>query len=425
MRSANPSGNEPLFVHSRGAWRLCGRLIFSRAALVLFLRLFSLPIFFLQADPVAAQLSLESDPIPPSDPEPPRLRFTPSLEVTYEYDDNILLRAVNRISDHITRVRPGFNLLVEQERVQWVTDLKVEFAFYRNHPDLSTFDRAQNIDTHLTLRPSGVWTFEFRDTFTHSNDPTEQLDLLFRRSEYYSNVLSLKAGYRLSPRLTMEGEAINRITQFKDPTLIDVTEDALRGGLVYRLTPVVTLFPEYRYRNFYFENRGHTEAHTVSLREEYRFTETLTGRAMVGGVVIVDRGTAQSELLLGLGAEQRYSPTVVFRADYLRDVSVVGGLSGTFISDTVSGSATYHVTQWFDSIFAATWTSQQPMLSTRSDIDTLWLRIEEQVDITSWLKGVASYSYRRQNFHEEGVRDIYDNRFFIGLTAYTTYPPAP
>lgn len=423
MRSANASGNESPFAPAGGGWRPGGRLIFSRAALVLFLRLFSLPLFFLQADPVAAQLSLESDPIPPSDPEPPRLRFTPSLEVTYEYDDNILLRAVNRISDHITRVRPGLNLLVEQERVRWATDLKVEFAFYRDHPDLSTFDRAQNIDTHLTLRPSDVWTFEFRDIFTHSNDPTEQIDLLFRRTEYYSNALSLRAGYRFSPRLTMEGEAINRITQFKDPALIDVTEDALRAGLLYRLTPVVTLFPEYRYRNFYFENRGHTEAHTLSLREEYRFTETLTGRAMAGALVIVDRGTAQSELLLGLGAEQRYSPTIVFRADYLRDVSVVGGLSGAFISNTVSGSATYHVTQWFDSIVALTGSLQQPMISNRSNIDTLWLRIEEQFRITSWLKGIASYSHRRQNFHEEGVRDIHDNRFFIGLTAYTTYPP--
>jgi hypothetical protein len=401
-------------------------LIFSRAASVLFLRLFFLlPLLLLQAHPVAAQLSLESEPIPPSDPEPPRLRVTPSLEVTYEYDDNILLRAVRRESDSITRVRPGVGLLVEQERVRWETDLKAEFAFYRDHPDLSTWNRAQNIDTHLTLRPSGVWTYEFRDTFTHSIDPTEQLDLLFRRTEYYSNALFLKAGYRFSPRWTIEGEAINRITQFKDPSLIDVTEDALRAGLTYRLTPVATLFPEYRYRNFYFENRGHTEAHTVSLREEYRFTETLTGRAMAGGLVIVDRGTTQNELLLGLGAEQRYSPTVVFRGDYLRDVSVVGGLSGTFISNHLSGSVTFHVTQWFDSIFAATWTLQQPILSNRSDIDTLWLRIEEQVRITSWLRGVASYSYRRQNFHDEGVRDIYDNRIFIGLTAFTTYPPAP
>lgn len=399
------------------------RSLFSaRAALILF-SILLLHFFFFGAPPVAAQLSLESDPVRPSEPEPPKLRFTPSLEVTYEYDDNILLRAVNRISDHITRVRPGLNLLVEQERVKWATDLKVEFAFYRDHPDLSTLDRAQNIDTHLTLRPTGVWTFEFRDAFIHSNDPTEQLDLLFRRSEYYANTLSLKAGYRWSPRTTLEGEAINRITQFRDDALIDVTEDELRGGITYRLTPRITLSPVYRYRNFTFENRGHTEAHTASIREDYRFTETLTGRAMAGAVVIIDRGDQQSELLLGLGAEERYSQTVVFRGDYFRDVSVVGGLSGTFISDNLTGSVTFHVTQWFDSIFAATWTFQQPILANRSDIDTLWLRIEEQVRINSWLRGVASYSYRRQNFHDEGVRDIYDNRILVGLTAFTTYPP--
>jgi len=422
MRSAFTSGNGPLFVQSKGGGPHRERSIFTLwAPLVLQIVLLQLILF--QVQPVAAQIALESEPITPSAPESPRLHFTPSLEVTYEYDDNILLRAVNRISDHITRVRPGLSLLVEQERVRWVTDLKAEFAFYRNNPDLSTWNRSQHLDTRLTLRPSSIWTFEFADTFTHSNDPTEQLDLLFRRTEYYANALSLKAGYRYTPRIMLEGEAINRITQFKDDTLIDVTEDELRGGITYRATPRVTVFPEYRYRNFNFENRGHTEAHTAGLREEYRFTETLTGRAMAGAIVIVDRGTTESDLLLGLGAEQRYSPTVVFRGDFLRDISVVGGLSGTYITNSLSGVVTFHVTQWFDSIVGVTWSLQQPKLSSRSDIDTLWLRIEEQVRITSWLRGVASYSHRRQNFHDEGVRDIYDNRIFVGLTAFTTYPP--
>lgn len=413
------SGNGLLLTRVRGGGRRRERRLFSaRATLLLFLLL----LLLFQLRPAAAQLSLESDPLPPSEPEPPRLRWTPSLEILYEYDDNILLRAVRRESDYITRVRPGLNLLIEQERVRWATDLKVEFAFYRDHPDLSTWNRSQSIDTRLTLRPSGVWTFEFGDTFTHSIYPTG-LDLLFRRTEYYANALSLKAGYRWTPRTTLEGEAINRITQFKDPNLIDVTTDELRGGITYRLTPVVTLFPEYRYRNFSFENRGRTEVHTASIREEYRFTETLTGRAMAGALVIVDRGTARSDLLLSLGAEQRYSPTVVFRGDYLRDVSVVGGLSGTFISNSLSGSVTYHVTQWFDSILGAAWSLRQPVLSNRSDLDMLLLTVEEQIRITSWLRGVVSYSHRRQNFHDEGIRDIYDNRIFVGLTAFTTYPP--
>lgn len=424
MRSADASGNGPLFDPAREVGRLCVRSVRScHFKFGLILRLLLIHLIFLKAGPVAAQLSLESDPATPSEPEPPRLHWTPALEVVYEYDDNILLRAVRRESDYITRVTPGFNLLVEQERVKWVTDLKAEFAFYRDHPDLSTWDRYQNLHTVLTLRPSGVWTFEFGDSLTHSNDPTRQLDLVFRRTEYYTNLLNLKGSYRFSPRLTLEGEAINRINQFKDPALVDVSEDDLAAGLSYRLTPLDTLSAKYQYRNFQFENRGHTETHTVSGKEQHRFTETLTVDGMLGVIGIVDRGTTLNYLLVGLGAEQRYSATVVFRADFLRDVSVVGGLSGTFISNTLSGSVTFHVTQWFDSILAGSWSLQQPVLSTRSDIDTMGLRIEEQVKITSWLKGVANYSYFRQNFHDEGVRDVYNNRVFIGLTAYTTYPP--
>ncbi len=424
MRHSGASGNGPLFVRAREGWRLRGRLIFyAHAKFGLFLRLLLIHLLLLHARSAAAQLSLESEPVRPSEPEPPRLRWTPSLDVTYEYDDNILLRSVLRESDFITRVRPGLGLLVDQEQVKWVTGFRAEFAFYRDHPELSTWNRSQNVDTRLTLRPSGVWTFEFGDSFVHSIDPTEQVDLLFRRTEFYANTLDLKGIYRFSPRLTLNLEAINRITQFKDSALIDVSEDELGAGLSYRLTPLDTVSPEYRYRDFSFENRGHTEAHSVSLKEEHRFTETLTAHGMAGVIAIVDRGTTQSEPLLGLGVEQRYSAMAVFRADYLRDVSIVGGLSGTFITHSFSGSATFHVTQWFDSILGASWSLQQPILSSRSDLDTLWLRIEEQVRITSWLKGVANYSYRRQNFHAAGVRDIYDNRAFIGLTAFTTYPP--
>ncbi len=398
-------------------------LLSSHAALALFLRLFFIYLVLLKAGPVAAQLSLESDPARPSEPEPPRLRWTPSLEVDYEYDDNILLRSVLRESDYITRVRPALGLLVEQERVKWVTGLKAEFDYYRDHSDLSTWDRYQNLDTRLTLRPSGLWTYEFGDNFTHSNDPIALLGILFRRTEYYDNVLNLKVDYRFSPRLTLSAEAINRITQYRDPTLVDLNEDELGANLVFRLSPIDTVTPQYQYRDFEFENRGHTETHTVSLKEQHRFTETLTGEGRIGLIAIVDRGTTFNYLYLGLGAEQKYSATVVFRADFLRDVAVVGGLSGTFITNTVSGSATFHVTQWFDSIITASWALQQPVLAIESDIDTLGLKLDEQVKITSWLKGVVSYSYYRQNFHAPDVRDIYDNRAYVGLTAYTTYPP--
>lgn len=424
MRASGASGNGPLFSRSRGAWGFFVRLVLSFSARFhFFLGLLLIHWVLLKAGPVAAQLSLESEPVTPSDPEPPRLHFTPSLTAVYEYDDNILLRAVLRESDFITLVTPGFNLLVEQERVKWVTDLKVEFAFYRDHPELSTWDRYQNLSTLLTLRPSNVWTFEFGDVFTHSNDPTRQLDLLLRRAEYYTNILDLKGSYRISPRLTLDAEAVDRITDFRDPLLVDVNEDDLGGGFSYRLTPLDTISAKYQYRNFEFENRGHTETHTVSGKEQHRFTETLTAEGTLGVIGIVDRGTTLNYLLIGAGIEQRYSATAVFRADFLRDVSVVGGLSGTFITNTLSGSVTFHVTQRFDSILAGSWSLQQPVILTRSDIDTLGLRIEEQIRITSWLKGVANYSYFRQNFHDEGVRDIYNNRVFIGLTAYTTYPP--
>ncbi|MBI3802500.1 MAG: outer membrane beta-barrel protein [Nitrospirae bacterium] len=424
MRSPGLSGNGSSFIPAGERVGCRRRALFPLSGVSIFFSLFLFFSLLLQAAPAGAQLALESEPPRPSEPEPPRFHLTPALDVDYEYDDNIFFRTFNRESDFITRVRPKFSFLVEQERVRWEADVRADFAFYQEHSDLSTWNRAQSLDTRLTLRPSGIWTFEFFDTFLHSIDPVEQLNLLLRRTEYFTNTVSLKGAYRFSPRLTLEAEVSNRVTQFKDPNFIDVDENEVRGAMTYLLTPLDKVTPEYRYRNFYFENRGNTEVHTGALKVEHRFTQTLTGRGMAGLLAIIDRGQEQNDILLGLGAEQRYSAVVVFTADFLRDVSVVGGLSGVFITNTFSGSAIFHLTSWFDSIMGASWAFQQPLLSNRVNLDTIGVRVEEQVRLASWLRAVASYSYRRQNLHGS-PRDIYDNRVFIGLTALTTYPDAP
>lgn len=410
----------------------------------------SLVIFLvsIQTCPAAAQPLFDEGERTPK--EPPQFHFTPSLSVAELYDDNILLRSIRRESDLITRVRPGLTIAVDQARVRWLTDLSAEAEFYRDHPDLSTYDRSQTLDTRLTIRPDPRWTFEFGDTFVHSNDPVGRLtpgafgtvgttppagggaappvdpggELILQRTEYYRNVLSLRGAYRLTPRMTADVEGITRLTEFKDDRLIDSSSDEIRGSLPYILTSVATVTPQYQYRNFYFRHRGHTEAHTASLKMDHRFSSTLTGRASGGAILIVDRGTVRPDFLFGLGADQSYSETIIFRADYTRDVAVVGGLAGTFATNIFSGSMTAHVTQAFDSIVAGSWAIQQAILSSQSNLDTLRFRLEEQIKFTTWLKIFLSYEFMKQNYHS-GARDIYNNRIFVGLTFSETYPPRP
>lgn len=401
-----------------------------------------------QTGPVAAQPLFDEEER--TQKEPPQFHFTPSLSVAELYDDNILLRSVRRESDLITRVRAGLIIAVDQARVRWLTDLGAEAEFYRDHPDLSTYDRSQSLDTRLTIRPDPRWTFEFGDTFVHSNDPVVRLtpgttvtppaggvapggltppvdlggEIILQRTEYYRNVLSLRGAYRLTPRLTVDLEGISRLTEFSDDRLIDSSSDELRGSLPYILTPVDTITPQYQYRNFYFRHRGYTEAHTAGLRMERRFTSTLTARASGGLILIVDRGAVRPDFLIGLGVDQSYSETIVFRADFTRDVAVVGGLAGAFATNIFSGSVTAHVTKAFDSIVAGSWAIQQARLSSQTNLDTLRFRLEEQFKLTAWFRMFLSYEFMKQNYHS-GARDIYNNRIFAGVILSDTYPPRP
>ncbi|HZR45844.1 MAG TPA: hypothetical protein VFA47_04015 [Candidatus Manganitrophaceae bacterium] len=416
----------------------------------------ALLLALLPAGRVAAQPIFEGERTPK---EPPQFHFTPSLSVAELYNDNILLRSFLRESDLITRVRPGLIVSVDQARVKWLTDLNAEAEFYRKHTDLSTFNRSQTLDTHLTIRPDPRWTFDMGETFVHSNDPVARLtvgtfetplpgggglpsggtppagggtsppvntvgELVLQRTEYYTNLLSLKGAYRLTQRLTGEVEGINRIINFKDPRFIDSSSNEVRGALPFILTPVDVVTPEYRYRNFLFEHRAYTEVHTASLRMQHRFTSTLTGRAAGGLILIVDRGTVLPDFLAELGVEQTYSETITFRADYTRDVSVVGGLFGTFASNIFSGSMTAHASKTFDTIVAGSWALQQGLVANRNDLDTLRLYLEEQVKLTNWLKVFLSYEFMNQNYHSD-TPDIYNNRIFFGVTVSDTYPSRP
>ncbi|HEY5600029.1 MAG TPA: hypothetical protein VIK48_05000, partial [Candidatus Manganitrophaceae bacterium] len=369
-------------------------------------------ILFLQIESAFAQPFLELNAAGqapgPTGEIPPRFHFTPSLDLALEYDDNILLRSVRRESDFIFRARPGFEMAAERERAEWRIGIKAEFEGYRDHPDLSTWDRSQTLNSRLTLRPTPRWTFDFSDIFVRSKDPIEEvaLGLLLRKTDFWSNSLSLKGAYRLTPRLTAELEGVNRATQFKDPFLIDYGADEIKASAVYLLTPLDKVAPQYSYRNFYFERRGHTEAHAFALKWERRWTQTNVFRGMAGGLVVVDRGTTKNDYLLGLGIDHVYKPSLTLRFDFTRDVAVVGGLSGAFATNIFSGAVTLRMTEAFVSLFSASWSIQQALLASRSDLDTYAFKAEEQYAFTSWLKGFLSYAFTRQNFNESGPRDI-------------------
>lgn len=413
--------------HNPGGW---GLIPYWYLPFLIFIYL--TPALLDEGEPLFAQPLVEDEePAEKSPKELPRVHVTPSLYIAGLYNDNILLRSIRRESDYITRVRPGFSVALSQERVQWLNNLAVEFEFYREHPELSTFNRSQSFDTRLIVRPTPRWTFEFSDAFVHSLDPAErvELGLVFDRTEFYANTIWIKGAYRMTSRLTGEAEFIDRITEFTREELVNFRSDELKTSLVYRMTPVDTAAAQYRFRIFDFEDRGRTFANTVSGRVDHRFTDSLTAWGMIGliFVYVADRPDGEeiskTDFLLGMGVDQAYSQTIAFHLDFLRDINVVGGVAGTFAVNTLTGTATAHLTQALDWINSFRASIQQSQLISRADLYTVGFKTDVQYKVTQWLRTFLSYEFFLQDYQDR--LEVYNNRIFVGLTASQTYPRRP
>jgi hypothetical protein len=259
------------------------------------------------------------------------LKFNPYIVAQSAYSNNILLTKTNKLNDFITTVYPGLGFSDTEPGTYGITlDFVAGYTFYAKNHDFSYFSPAGSLDAWYAMTSN--LTFRVRDYVVRSDAAREQMytagtpsdefvlstqrgvhaiylrnvvepsveyhfgredlfSVLYRNNIYHNqnplfgdsqeNTVNPKINYWFNIRNGITLEYILTFGHFEtSPNLVN---NGGRGRYTYRVNPRLSLFGEYLFLRYDFENPGiDYDVHNPSLGIEYKFSPTLTGTAQGG-----------------------------------------------------------------------------------------------------------------------------------------------
>lgn len=176
-------------------------------------------------------------------------RILPSLELSMEYDDNILLTPTDEIDDFIFHIMPGIVIELPSRKYAIRLGYQADVLRYAENTDLDTIhhsvlaDARVNLNFGLGLR----LTDRFLITDDFSGFPVPELT---QRAERWENTLDAGMDYTVRERYTLDvGYRWFMVDYKDDPELnqFDRDDHTIAGTLFYRLFPKTSILGEVDY----------------------------------------------------------------------------------------------------------------------------------------------------------------------------------
>jgi hypothetical protein len=354
------------------------------------------------------------------------LTLLPSITVSEEYNDNILLSNRDRRWDFITGITPALNVIYESATYRLAAGYNFTAEMFARNPDRNAAFNRQNFDLDTMWRPTEQLTLTLTDAFTFATN-TNVLSaegVATGRDRSWSNSLGGGAAYRIDPFTTVRGAASYNVLRFNDDELQDSDVYRVDAGLDRAITRFLTGTVAYQFAYFDIDDEPKTWTHTPRLGFSYRVTETITVAASGGPSFEIREGDRGDRVTPA--ATATYSQRVFFGtvgANFDRQVSTAGGLGGT--TDNTSFGLSVDVTTLMRGLtlsFAPRYSIVESD-DDRIDIRAMTFPLTATYRLTAWLAAVASYQFYQQR-SDSTVRtragrliaeDADQNRVFVGL----------
>jgi hypothetical protein len=229
------------------------------------------------AGPAAAQGNIQLGPF----------RILPSLEISAEYDDNILLTPDNKIDDLIWIISPG--ILIELPGKQYSVRLgyRADILEYTENSSLNTVHHSILADAQYNF----PWNLQLRlsDRFLITDDfagfPVPELTQLIDRTE---NTLDAGALYTLRERYSFDANFRWFLVNYEDDfNELDRQDYTVTGTFFYRILPKTSLLGAVDYVWVRYD-----EAASAAVRdsEGWRFWLGIKGDLTAKTTVLVKAG---------------------------------------------------------------------------------------------------------------------------------------
>lgn len=366
----------------------------------------------------------------PQDLQEPRrapVTLTPTLTVTQEYNDNILLNNDDKRSDFVTGFTPGITLAVERSTYRLLAGYNFTAEVYwkeENEARNDAFSR-HNLDVDGLWRLDPRWTLTLTDVFAFTSD-TNLLapeGVSVGREEAYSNTLTGSVAYALTRLTTLRGTASWSLLRFDDEELQDSDVYRADATVEHAFTTRLTGTAGYQFGYFDIEREERSTTHTPRLGVIFRATPTIT-LSLSGGPSIEVREERSTRIVPVVTAayRQRFAFGGVSLA-YDRYIGIAAGLGSTTDNQTVTGSV--ELTRLARGLTIAL----SPRYATvdsdddRIDVSAFTIALQATYRINAWAAAVASYQFFQQRSDtvvltptgSSLANDIDQNRVFVGL----------
>ena len=363
---------------------------------------------------------------PPAERGPITLR--PSIAVSEEYNDNVLLNNQTRKWDLITRVSPGLTLTVNRPSYQLSAGYTLSGELYANESRLNDAWKDQAFVATGLYRGLRGLTVTVADSFALNRSTNQAASQGFAtgRQETWNNTFTPGMTWEMTPRNTLNVTGTFAVQRFLSASTGSISgsdsntyalQTTLEHVLTRRLTGILG------YGITYLDLLGQQEnstTHTPTVGARYMLTPTLTASVsggpaitqLAGETSISPGGSARLVQVLQIGSVS---------LEYTRGVGTAGGFGGT--TDTQTISAGLSLPTWYRGLVVAFTpsyriaTSVSRRQASQIDIRALTVPVAVNYQFARYSSIFAEYTYfQQQTGSNSSLRsDVDQNRLRFGL----------
>ena len=342
----------------------------------------------------------ERPPDPQQLQEPLRapLTLTPTLTVTEEYNDNILIDNRDRRWDLITAITPGLGLNWESAVHRLAAAYSFTSEIYARTPEFNgavnrqifTLDSFYKIDPTLTVSLTDAFNY---DNNTNTVNPQ---GISSGRNRSWGNTVVPGVAWRISEVWTARATASYAIQRYPDSNLQNSDIYRVETAVDRRITSRLTGTAGYEFDYLDIQPDDRSTVHTPRVGFTYQVTETIRVSANGGPAFQVRDGRLDRVTPV---ARASYAQRVFFGTigvTFDRTLGTAGGLGGT--TDNTSVGANVQVTTLAKGLLLSFAPTHAIAESPDGRIDTRAITVPLQVTyrLTPWLALVGAYQFFHQ-----------------------------
>jgi hypothetical protein len=382
-----------------------------------------------QQVPLAPQFTIQS---PTQDPQrlqyPLRAPITlvPTITVSEEYNDNVLLDNRNRRWDLITGISPGLNFIWESRTHRLLAAYNFTAELYLRNPAFDNAFNTQNFNLDGTWRASEHLTLWLTDGLSASTDTNliAPQGASSGRNRAFGNSLNGGAVYQFDEKTTVRGGGSWSAQRFARSELDD--SDVYRGNVAVdrALSRQLRAIVGYEFAYLTVRREDTVKVHTPRIGFTWQVTPTIT-LAALGGPSFEEHDDGFSRITPAINAT--YDQRLGFGGiglGFERLVSTGGALGD--ITDNMSVYGRVEVitlTRGLTLSFLPRYTWINSVRNDRIDLTSFTAPLVLTYRITAWMAAVARYQFFRQRTASV-IRDRAGNvlatdadqdRLFVGM----------